>query len=340
MVKYEIFRGGAVMNATIVQSFGRFVLISLCAGALGANAIGAEWRPEQPVKLVVHTGPGSGADLFARQIAEIIKQRALLPVAVEVVNKGGGGGAVAINFLAERRGDPTYLMSVTNVFLTTPLRQKDLPTYRDFQPVAVMADDTNAIQVLATSPYRTMKDLIDAAGAQPKKVVHAFGAFGGTDHIIGYQLAKAAGVQFNFVAFKGGGEATTALLGGHVDFVTGNPGETRGHVQAGKLRVLAVVGEKRLPIFPEVPTLRELGINLGGTFAVFRGFVAPAAVPDEAIKAYAAMLRGVMDAPVWKRYVEDNDLSERFLGPAQMASFLEKRNADLASVLAELAKSK
>lgn len=325
------------MNAALVQPFRRFALIPLCVAAVAANAIGAEWRPAQPVKLVVHTSPGSGADLFARHIAEIIKQGALLPVAAEVVNKGGGGGAVAINFLAERRGDPTHLMSVTNVFLTTPLRQKGLPTYRDFRPVAVMAHDTNAIQVLATSPYRTIKDLLDAARAQPKKVAHAFGAFGGTDHIIGYQLGKATGVQFNYVAFKGGGEATTALLGGHVDFVTGNPGETRAHVQAGKLRVLAVIGEKRLPVFPDVPTLKELGINLGGTFAVFRGFVAPADVPREAVDAYAAVLRRVMEAPAWKRYVADNDLAEEYLGPAQMARFLEGRNADLARVLGELA---
>ena len=328
------------MNAASVQLFCRLVLIPLYTAALATNAISAEWRPAQPVKLVVHTGPGSGADFFARQIAEIIKEGALLPAGVEVVNKGGGGGAVALNFLAERRGDPTYLMSVTNVFLTTPLRQKDLPTYRDFQPVVVMAHDTNAIQVLASSPYRTMQDLLDAARAQPKKVTHAFGAFGGTDHIIGYQLAKAAGVQFSYVAFKGGGEATTALLGGHVDFVTGNPGETRAHVQAGKLRVLAVVGEKRLAVFPEVATLKELGVNLGGTFAVFRGFVAPAGVPREAVDAYATVLRRVMDAPAWKRYAADNDLSEGYLGPAQMARFLEERNADLARVLSELAKSK
>lgn len=325
------------MNSAALHSFARFVLFLSCAVVTTASALGAEWRPAQPVKFVVHTGPGSGADLFARQIAEIIKQEALLPVAVEVLNKGGGGGAVAINFLAERKGDPTYLMSITNVFLTTPLRQKGLPTYREFRPVAVMAHDTNAIQVLAASPYKTINDLLDAARARPKKITHAFGAFGGTDHIIGYQLGKASGAQFNYVAFKGGGEATTALLGGHVDFVTGNPGETRAHVAAGRLRVLAVVGDKRLPVFPEVPTLKELGIDLGGTFAVFRGFVAPADVPREAVEAYAAVLRKVMEAPAWKGYVAANDLAEEFLGPAQMAKFLEARNAGLAAVLAELA---
>jgi putative tricarboxylic transport membrane protein len=299
-------------------------------------AMAAEWRPTQPLKIIVHTSPGAGADLLARHIAEIVKQNALLAVPIEVINRSGGGGALAINHLAERKGDASYLMAVTNVLLTTPLRQKGLPSYRDFQPVAVLAHDTNAIQVLGTSPYKTVKDLIEAARTQPKKITHAFGAFGGTDHIIGYQLAKATGVQFTYVAFKGGGEAVTNLLGGHIDFVTGNPGESRAHVQAGRIRVLAVVGDKRLPTFPDVPTLKEQGINLGGTYAVFRGFVAPADVPREAIEFYATMLKRVMDAPAWKRYAADNDLEEAYLGPAQMAKFLESRNADLARVLTEL----
>ncbi|MGQ0522291.1 MAG: Bug family tripartite tricarboxylate transporter substrate binding protein [Betaproteobacteria bacterium] len=320
-----------------------FIVRSVLA-ALGilmtAATVAAEWRPTQPVKFVVHTSPGAGADLFARHIAEIIRQNALLSVPVEVINKSGGGGALAISYLAERKGDPSHIMAVTNVVLTTPLRQKGLPTYRDFQPVAVMAHDTNAIQVLASSPHKTVKDLIEAARAQPKKVSHAFGAFGGTDHIIGYQLAKATGVQFSYVAFKGGGDAVTALLGGHVDFVTGGPGETRAHLQAGKLRALAVVGDKRLPTLPDVPTLKEAGVNLGGTYAVFRGFVAPADVPREAIDLYAATLQKVMGTPAWKRFVADGELEEQFLGPAQMAKFLETRNADLARVLAELALAK
>ena len=323
------------MSPFIVRSV--FAALSI---AIAPSAMAAEWRPTQPVRFVVHTSPGAGADLFARHIAELIKQERLLPVPVEVINKSGGGGALAINFLAERKDDPTHIMAVTNVFLTTPLRQKGLPTYRDFQPVAVMAHDTNAIQVLASSSHKTVKDLVEAARAQPKKISHAFGAFGGTDHIIGYQLAKATGVRFSYVAFKGGGDAVTALLGGHVDFVTGGPGETRAHLQAGKLRALAVVGDKRLPTLPDVPTLKEAGINLGGTYAVFRGFVAPAGVPRAAIDLYAATLQKVMGTPAWKRYVADGELEEQYLGPAQMGKFLETRNADLGRVLSELALAK
>jgi len=318
----------------------RFTLPVIAVLALALPAGAADWQPTQPLKIIVHTAPGSGADLFARHIAEIIRREKMLAVPVEIVNRGGGGGAVAINFAADKKGDPGWLLCVTNVFLTTPLQHKGLPGYRDFQPVAVLAHDTNAVQVNAASPHRTIHELLDAARSQPGSLTHAFGAFGGTDHIIGYQLAKAAGVRFKYVAFKGGGEATVALLGGHVDFVTGNPGESRAHVDAGRVRVLAIAGEKRLPAFPNVPTLKEQGINLGGTYAVFRGFVAPPGIPGEAVHTYAQVFRRVLDTAAWKKYAADNDLVEQFLAPAQMARFLEGRNADLAQTLAEMSRAK
>ncbi len=315
-------------------AFTRAFLIAGMATSVPAGA--ADWQPSQPLRIIVHTAPGSGADLFARHISEIVRRDRVLPVPVEVVNRSGGGGAVAINALLERKGDPSHILCVTNVFLTTPLSQKSLPTYRDFQPVAVMAHDTNAVHVNASSPYRSVKDLIDAAGKSPKSVTHASGAFGGTDHIIGFQLARATGVQFNYVAFKGGSEATVALLGKHVDFITGNPGETRAQVESGQLRMLAIVGDKRLPTFPNVPTLRELGVNITGTYAVFRGFVAPPAIPAGAVDTYAAALRKTMDTAEWKQYVRENELVEEFLGPVGMAKFLQQRNEDLSRALAEI----
>lgn len=300
----------------------------------------ADWVPTQPLKIVAHTAPGGGADVFARQVGEIVRQAKLLPVPVEILNRAGGGGAVAINFVHEKRGDPSYLLCVTNVLLTTPMTQKGLPTYKEFVPVVVMASDTNAIHVLASSPYRTARDLIEAARSKPNSITHAFGAFGGTDHIIGFQLAKAAGVQFKYVAFRGGGEATVALLGGHVDFVTGNPSETRAYVEAGKLRVLGIVGDTRLALFPDVPTLREQGIPLAGTYAVFRGFVAPPGVSRAAAEAYAEVFRKVMVTPEWKRFVSDNQLVGEYSDPTGMAKFLDERNAQLAQALSEISRTK
>ena len=317
----------------------RFMIGMLLLGS-AVTTQAAEWAPAQPLRIIVHTAPGGGADLFARQVADIIRQGKLLAVPVEIVNAAGGGGAVAINLANEKRGDASYLMCVTNVLLTTPLTQKNLPTYKDFVPVAAMAHDTNAVHVFAGSPHKTINELIEAARRQPGTLTHGSGAFGGTDHIIAFQLGKATGTQFRYVVFKGGGDATVALLGGHIEFVTGNPSETRAHVDSGKLRVLAIIGDKRLPVFPDVPTLKEQGITLEGTYAVFRGFVAPGGIPPAAADTYAGVLRKVMDTAAWKRFVASDQLIEEFIERATMGKFLDERNASLTRALAEISRAK
>jgi len=218
------------------------------------------WEPTEPVRIVVHTPAGSGADIFTRAVVDIIDKEQLMPVSVEVVNQPGAGGLNAMNFTAQQTGNPHYLMAVTNAFLSTPLRQKSELTYKDFTPVMILAEDSNAVQVNADS-YKTFDEFVAAAKASPKAVSHGVGSIGGTDHMIGYELGKAIGAEFNTVAFDGGGDAAVAVLGGHAGFVTGGPSETKGQIEAGLLRVLAVVGDERLASFPDVPTLRELGVE-------------------------------------------------------------------------------
>ncbi len=300
----------------------RTVFLCTTAGSVAPVTAG-EPPAGGPVMLVVHVNPGSGADVFARFVAETIKRERLMPAGVEVLNKAGAGGAVALSYMAPRKGDATHLLSVTSFIISTPLRNKDLPSYKEFQPVATMATDTNGIFVLASGPHRTVQDLIEAARRKPKSVTTAFSVWGGTNHIIAHQLGKTTGVEFAYVIFKGGAEASGALLGGHVDFTSDNPSEVRGHVEAGKLRPLAVVGDRRLPIFRDVPTLAELGYNLGPIVPTFRGFVAAPGVSREVVDAYAAVLRKVMYTTAWKRYVADNQLEESFRGPSEMMAFLD-----------------
>jgi len=320
----------------------RVLTVALCAvPQFMKSAVAAEWRPGEPVKFVTHVNPGGGGDIFTRFVVETIRSDNLWPgVSMEVLNRSGASGAVAINYLAQKKGEAANLLNVTSYVLATPLRNKELPTYREFQPVAVMATDTNAIYVQASGPYRTLQDLIEAARRKPKSVTKAFGVWGGTNHIIGHQLAKATGVEFAYVIFKGGGESTTALLGGHVDFTSDNPSEVRGHVESGKLRVVAVVGDRRLPVFKDVPTLKELGYNIGPILPTFRGFIAPAGTPKEAIDTYAALFRRVIGTAAWKRYVADNQLEEEFRGPTEMKAYLDGINETFIRLNAEIGQLK
>jgi tripartite-type tricarboxylate transporter receptor subunit TctC len=303
-------------------------VVLVLSGAMPAMA----WEPTKPVRIVVHTPAGSGADVFARAVVDAIKKEKLISVAVEVVNQPGAGGLNAMNYTAQQAGDPHYLMAITNVIFSTPLRQKSKLTYKDFTPVMILAEDSNALQVNAKK-YKAFSEFVAAAKTLPKAVSHGVGSIGGTDHMIGHALGKAIGAEFNVVAFDGGGDAAVAVLGGHADFVTGGPSETKGQINAGLLRVLAVFGDERLESFPDVPTLKELGVNMSAPFAVIRGFVGPKDMPAEAVKYYANVLEKVTQTEQWKAFARNNDFVATKVGPDKMGDFLSKRSDAIAETL-------
>jgi putative tricarboxylic transport membrane protein len=315
----------------------RTVALGLAAFAALALAGPAHaWQPTEAVKIIVHTPPGSGSDIVARQIADIVEKNKLLSVPIEVINKTGGGGMNSMTFADQQKGNPHYILAVTNAFLSTPLRQKTALNYEAFVPIAILAEDSNAVQVNASSPYKTMADLVAAAKAKPKAIASGVGAIGATDHMLTHAIGKAAGVEFNVVSFDGGGDANTALLGNHVAFTTGGPSESRGQIDAGRIKVLAVVGDKRLGSMPDVPTLGELGIKPESTFAVIRGFVAPNGTPKEVADFYGALPAKVADTQQWKDFAKKSDFVDTRVGPVEMKAYLDKRNADIAKALTEM----
>ena len=315
-----------------LRSRGGTALSCALALVLMGAAPALAWEPTQPVRIVVHTPAGSGADVFARAVLDVIEKEKLMPVPAEVVNQPGAGGLNAMNYTAQQAGNPHYLMAVTNVFLATPLRQKSELTYKDFTPVMILAEDSNALQVNANT-YKTFDEFVAAAKASPKAVSHGVGSIGGTDHMIGYALGQAIGAEFNVVAFDGGGDAAVAVLGNHADFVTGGPSETKGQIDAGLLRVLAVIGEERLESFPDIPTLKELGVDVGATFAVIRGFVGPKDMPADAVEYYAGILEKVAESEQWKEFARRSDFTDTKAGPGEMGEFLARRNDAIAETL-------
>ena len=323
------------MKSSNKSSTIRLTIASLVVGVALTGQAHA-WEPKEPIKIVVHTPAGTGSDLVARQVADIIEKNKLAPVPIEVLNKTGGGGMSAMTFTAAQKADPHFIMAVTNAFLATPLRQKTDLNYEDFAMLRILAEDSNAVQVNGSSTIKTMDDLVKAAKAKPKALSLGVGAIGGTDHMLGHALGKTIGADFNSVSFDGGGEASTALMGGHVDVTTGGPSESRGQIDAGRIRVLAVVGDKRLNSLPNVPTLSELGIKLDNTFAVIRGFVASGEVPKEAVDYYADLLGRVAATDQWKAFATKSDFADVQIGPAEMKAYVAKRSSDIAVTLTEM----
>jgi putative tricarboxylic transport membrane protein len=299
-------------------------------GAVGAwlalvpSAVLAQAYPTRPIELIVHTSAGSGGDLVSRAVAEIVRREKLLPQPLQVVNRVGGSGALAFNFFKTKRGDPYYILSVTGTVLAMAHRPDMNIGLENYTPVALMAIDPQTIMVPANSPYKTFKELVDAARKSPDTLVAATTSVQGTGRLLVYLIEKhVPGARFKFVTFKGGSEAVTSTAGGHTTFTTENLGEGLGFVEAKTLRVLAISADRRLPQVPDVPTLQELGYPI--TAGTIRGFTFTAGVPKEAVTTMESTLEKVHKSPEWKDLAKRNIFQDTFMGSAEFTRFLAQR---------------
>ena len=288
--------------------------------------------PSRPIEFVAHTSPGSGTDLFARAVSDLLIREKIFPQPITVSNRTGGAGVNAFNYIKSKRGDPHVVLTIgTGSFLTATSRPELGLGLENFTPLAFFAQDPQAVAVRAESKFRTFKELAEAARREPNTLVAAVTSAGGTGRQALYLIERETGARFRFVTFKGGGEATLSVLGGHVDVTTENMNEMLSMVESKKMRVLAVTGERRFAKAPDIPTLKELGYNI--VIATGRGFAMPAAVPKEGAAAMEAALKRVHDSPAYKEFAEKNMFENRYMGSAEFARFLVKSQAELQEFL-------
>ena len=289
----------------------------------------------KPIEFVCHAAVGGGSDIMARMMQAVIEKEKLCPQTVAVVNRSGGGGAIAFAYVAGKKGDPHFWLTATTSFLTTPLLGKSKYTFRDFTALTNLAYDDFFITVRADSPYKTMKDLIADAKKRPGQIRTGGTYAPGTDALISHLLEKEAGVKFNYIPFKSGGEAMVALLGGNLDMFYPNPGEALAQLEAKKVRILAVASEKRLEAAPDFPTLRELGIN--AAFQQVRSIAAPKDLPQEAVRYYEELFRKLADSKLWKeKYIKENMLTWDYKNSAETQKLWESNNETCTRIMKEM----
>jgi len=292
--------------------------------ALGPLPAAGQAYPTRPVEIIVTTSPGSGGDLVSRAVSEIARRERFLAQPLVIVNRVGGAGVLGYTYFKTRRGDPYHMMSVTQTILSMAYRPDVAIGLENYRPLALMAIDPQTIMVPANSPYKSVKDLVEAARNAPDTLVCATTAFQGTGRLVIFLLEKAVpGAKFRFVNFKGGGEAVTSTAGGHTTFTTENLSEGLGFVESKTLRVLAIASSRRLPQAPDVPTLKELGYPI--TAGTIRGFTFAAGVPTEAVVTMEATLEKVHRSQAWKEFVTRSVFQDTFLGSAAFSKFLAQR---------------
>jgi putative tricarboxylic transport membrane protein len=290
----------------------------------------AAWEPNRPVEIIVPAGTGGGADQMARVIQGIVTKHSLMKQSMVVINKAGGAGGEGFLDVKGSRGNPHKLVITLSNLFTTPLGTGIPFTWKDLQPVAMMALDEFILWVNAEKPYKTVKEYLDAVKAAPP------GQFkmGGTgskqeDQIITVAIEKAAGVKFTYIPFRGGGEVAVQLVGNHVDSTVNNPIEAVAQWKGNKVRPLCVFDGKALPYkekiadkpWSEIPTCKSQGLNM--EYLMLRGIFMPAGVTKEQVDFYVDLLKKVRETPEWKKLMEEGAFNQTFMTGDEYAKWVE-----------------
>ena len=269
--------------------------------ALAASFPGAPaWcaYPEKPVRLIVPSPPGGGNDIMARMAGQKLTEAWGRQVLVD--NRPGAGGAIAFEMAA--RAEPngyTLLLGSTNFTVLPDITKVNFDPIRDFVPVSLLAKSMNILLVHPSVPAKSAKELIALAKAQPGKLNYAT-SIATSVHLAAELFKATAGVNIVMVSYKGMGPALLDLVAGHVDVAFANPAASSGYVRSGRLRALAVTGEKRSAILPDVPTVAEAALP-GFEASTWWGILGPAGTPAAVVSevneklAHAFTQRDVTD---------------------------------------------
>jgi tripartite-type tricarboxylate transporter receptor subunit TctC len=261
--------------------------------------------PDRPITMVVPFPPGGVADLTGRPVAAAMERILKQPVVVQ--NKTGAGGAVGMAAVANAKPDGyTILMSLSSISII-PEADKlfdRTPAYTMDQlaPIALISADPTILVVPADRPWQTVKDFIEDAKKRPGEIAYSSSGIYGTLHMAMEMLSNAAGIKLKHVPFNGAGPAMTALLGGHVQSLASGPNVVIPHVKAGKLRPLAGWGDKRVASLPDVPTFKELGLDI--EFYIWAGLFVPAQTPAPVVQSLREAARKVVQDPEFRSAME------------------------------------
>jgi len=309
----------------------RFFVSLLVIFIITGFAIAAQAKyPHKTVILITHSSPGGGSDLFLRNAVKFLGPQ--MGVNFVIRNIRGGSGAKAMAKLVKSKPNGTYFYASTPTYLMTPLVGKTKYTYRDMEPMVNVFFDPMIAYTRTNSPFKTLAEAVDYAKKNPGK-----GKWGGANptslerqileglkHITG--IKKVA-----VVSFEGGGDLMLSVMGGTLDFGIGEPGELTSQIEAGKLRLIATFTEKRLSLFPDVPTAREQGLDMVKT--KFRGLTGPKGLPRNIVTAWEKAIPKLLANPKYKASYEKDALVPTFMPQKDFQPYIARRSDEIEAYL-------
>ncbi|MBF9046648.1 tripartite tricarboxylate transporter substrate binding protein [Rhodobacterales bacterium LSUCC0031] len=289
----------------------RALLQLSCAGLLAITPMAAmaqEWEPRRPIDFVIMAGPGGGADQIARFIQSVAEQHDMTSRPLVPNNKGGGSGAEALLHV-NAASDPDHTLLVTlNSFFTTPLRQANLGIdIQTFTPIAMMGVDPFVLWMHVDSGITDFEGFLAQARAMNGEFVMGGTGTGQEDSIVIAFMSGAYGLDIKYIPYDGGGAVARDLAGQQIMATVNNPAEAKGFYEAGNFVPLLAFSDERLPAYPDVPTIRELGHEF--SYYNQRAVVGAPGMSDEAAAYYRDLFTKVYESEEWQGYLQSESLA-------------------------------
>ena len=309
---------------------------AIAAAALSLSLSTAHSQSSAQLSLIAPAAPGGGWDQTARVMQQALQREGLARLA-PVENIPGAAGTIGLaRFIGAERGRGDVLMVSGLIMLGGIVTHQSPVTLRDVVPIARLTGEYEVIAVPAASPLRSLQDLIAAFKAQPGSISWGGGSAGGSDQILAGLVADAVGVEpkrVNYIAFSGGGESLSAILGGTVSVGINGFAEFAPQLEAGTLRALAISSAERLPGV-EIPTLREQGVDV--EFENWRSLVAPPGIATADRARLEAVVRAMVQSPTWRESLARYRWLDRYLEGDAFARFVDAEEARVRSILKKL----
>ena len=312
----------------------RIFSILFVLSLIGAMPIFAADFPTKEVQIIIPWAAGGATDLIFRALAATTGK--YLGKAVVVVNRPGGGGAVGYTEGAQAKPDGYMLISAVTPLTILPHQVSTAFTYKNFEPIINVVDDPSMFLVRSDAPWKSLKEFLDFAKKNPNMITVGNSGAGGGVHLVALAFEKTAGVKFNHIPFSGGGPSVTALLGAHINAVSVSPPEGISHVQAGKLKIIALFAEKRFEMFLDVPTVKEQGIDFA--MGMWRGLAAPKGTPPDVIKKLHDAFKQGMDDPVLRKNAKDMAVNLSYLSPENFGKLMAADHEFYGKLVKEIKK--
>ena len=313
------------------------LLLAGCGKAPEAKpAAPAAFKPEKPITMVVPGAAGGSTDLLARAVERVWGK--YCPQPLQIVNKGGGGGLEGATTVARAKPDG-YTMEMgygSGHDLVMPHIQKvEYDPFRDLVPVARMSIHSVVVVVPDNSPFKSIRDVVDWAKKENKPVTAAVSLTAGAQDLVMRGIGKAAGITVTPVPHAGGGQSITTVIGGQTMMGGNHPAEVVSPLRANRLRAIGIATPERDPSLPDVPTLKEQGINFY-TWGSVKGVAVPRNTPKEVIDYYADVFKKVADDPDFKKAMQDMLQPVQYLGPDDFGKFMRQAADDYGKLIKEL----